>query len=366
MNQYALDLAGITATTTVEGGSVEIRDGRLTGLLIDNAMDLVDHIVPAIPDSLATRYYQKAEENCFAAGLTQVQDCGISEHTADLVEKEQKAGRLKMKIFALLNDDSSYYERWAKKGAYRTDRLTVGGFKLYADGALGSRGACLIHPYSDKPGWHGFMLRGRTYLKKVADRLAATNLQVCTHAIGDSANREVLRIYGEVLKGKNEKRWRIEHAQVVNKNDFGMFAEFDVIPSVQPTHATSDMYWAEDRIGAERITGAYAYQTLLKTRGLMPLGTDFPVEDISPLKTFYAAVTRRDKHGYPKDGFLPEQALTRQQALMGMTIWASYAIFEEKKKGSLEKGKAADFTVLDRDIMMCDETEILGTQVVRT
>ena len=366
VNQVALDMAGITASTTVKGGKVEVRGGRLTGLLLDNAMDLVDNIVPLIPDSLAAFYYGKAQEKCFSLGLTQVQDCGISERTANLVDSEQKEGRLKMKVFALLSDDSSYYERWIEKGVYRTDRLTIGGFKLYADGALGSRGACLLKPYSDKEGWHGFMLRDRRYLENVVRKLADTEFQVCTHAIGDSANREMLHIYGGVLGGKNEKRWRIEHAQVVNEDDFGLFAKYDIIPSVQPTHATSDMYWAEDRLGSERIKGAYAYQKLLKTRGIMPLGTDFPVEDLSPIRTFYAATTRRDDKWFPKEGFYPDQALTREQALKGITIWASYSIFEEKKKGSLEKGKAADFVVLDQDIMMCDEKEILKTQVLTT
>lgn len=366
VNQAALDLAGITGSTSVKGGQIEKRNGRLTGLLIDNAMDLVDNLVPPVPDSLASRYYQAAEKKCFAAGLTQVQDCGVSENTVNLIDREQRAGRLRMKIFALLSDDSTYYDRWIGKGVYRTPKLTVGGFKLYADGALGSRGACLLEPYADKAGWHGFMLRDRGYLERVTKKLAATEFQVCTHAIGDSANREMLHIYGSALGGKNEKRWRIEHAQVVNKNDFALFGKYDIIPSVQPTHATSDMYWAGERLGPERIENAYAYQTLLRSRGIMPLGTDFPVEDISPIKTFYAAVTRRDSKWYPESGFLPEQALTREQALKGMTVWASYAIFEEKKKGSLEKGKAADFVVLDRDIMMVDEREIIQTRVLRT
>lgn len=366
VNQAALNIAKITTTTSVHGGEIVTKNGQLTGLLIDNAMDLVDNIVPLIPDSLATRYYQKAQEVCFGYGLTQVQDCGISEHTGELVDQEQKSGRLKIKLFALLSDDSTYYERWIKKGVYRTEKLTIGGFKLYADGALGSRGACLLHPYSDKKGWHGFMLRDHSYLSRVCEKLVGTEFQVCTHAIGDSANRSMLNIYGKVLKGKNEKRWRIEHAQVVNKNDFELFGKYDVIPSVQPTHATSDMYWAKNRVGEDRIKNAYAYKKLLQVRGIMPLGTDFPVEGISPLRTFYAAVTRRDSSWFPKDGFLPEEALTRDEALKGMTLWASYSIFEEKMKGSLEKNKVADFVILDTDILMCDEKDILKTKVLET
>jgi predicted amidohydrolase YtcJ len=366
VNQVALDLAKVTGSTSVEGGEIIKKDGALTGVLIDNAMDLVDNIVPLLPDSLARAYYQRAQEVCFSYGLTQVQDCGISEHTGELVDQEQRSGRLKIKVFALLSDDSTYYDRWIKKGVYRTDKFTIGGFKLYADGALGSRGACLTSPYTDKPGWFGFMLREHSYLTRVCEKLKDTDFQVCTHAIGDSANRSMLKIYGKALKGKNEKRWRIEHAQVVNENDFGLFAEFDVIPSVQPTHATSDMYWAERRLGPKRIKNAYAYQKLLRARGVMPLGTDFPVEGISPLKTFYAAVTRRDTSWYPENGFLPEEALKRDEALKGMTLWASYSIFEEKKKGSLEKNKVADFVILDNDILMCDEKDILKTRVLAT
>jgi predicted amidohydrolase YtcJ len=366
VNQAALDMAKVTGTTSVMGGEVIKKDGKLTGLLIDNAMDLVDNIVPLLPDSLATKYYQKAQEDCFRYGLTQVQDCGISEHTAELVDQEHKAGKLKMKVFALLSDDSTYYDRWIKKGVYRTDKLTIGGFKLYADGALGSRGACLLRPYSDKKDWYGFMLRDESYLARVCEKLKGTDFQVCTHAIGDSANRNMLNIYGRVLKGKNEKRWRIEHAQVVNENDFDLFAKYDVIPSVQPTHATSDMYWAEKRLGPRRIKNAYAYEKLLKVRGIIALGTDFPVEGISPIKTFYAAVTRRDSAWYPEGGFLPEEALKRDEALKGMTLWASYSIFEEKKKGSLEKNKVADFVILDTDILMCDEKDILKAKVIET
>ncbi len=366
VNQFALNLAKVTGSTQVNGGRVETKDGKPTGLLIDNAMDLVDNLVPLLPDSLAKKYYLKAQEVCFSQGLTQVQDCGVSENTVKLVDEEQKAGRLKMKVYAFLSDDSTYYERWIKKGPYKTDRLTVGGFKLYADGALGSRGACLIHPYNDKPGWTGFMLRQKNYLQWVAEKMAGSDLQLITHAIGDSANREMLRIYGNVLKGKNEKRWRIEHAQVVNENDFHLFGDYDVIPSVQPTHATSDMYWAEDRLGKDRIHNAYAYQKLIQARGLAPLGTDFPVEDISPFKTFYAAVARQDATGFPEGGFESSNALTKEQALAGMTIWASYSVFEERIKGSLEKNKVADFIIIDTDIMLCELKDILKTKVLAT
>ena len=357
-------VAGVTANTVVAGAKVETKNGKLTGVLIDNAMDLVDTKIPQIPDSLARKYFTDMQRLCFAVGLTTVQDCGVGEHTIELIEVEQKAGRLKMKIFALLSDSVQYYDKWIAKGPYKTDRLHVGGFKFYADGALGSRGACLIHDYSDKPGWKGFMLSQPQHFTDIASRLAASKLQMCTHAIGDSGNRQLLSIYAAVLKGKNDRRWRIEHAQLVNEHDFQYFQNYTIVPSVQPTHATSDMYWAEDRVGSERIHNAYAYQRLLQQNGWMPLGTDFPVEDISPLKTFYAAVVRRDAKGFPENGFQKENALTREQAIRGMTIWAAKAAFEEKEKGSLEAGKAADFIVLDKDLMRCKEPEMLAVKVL--
>ncbi len=366
VNQKALDLAGINSTTHLSGGSVEIKNGQLTGILLDNAMDIVDKIVPALPDSLAKQYYVQLQKKCFAVGLTGVHDCGISEHTIQLVDEEQQAGRLKMKIFALLSDSMQYYDRWIKKGPYKTDRLHVGGFKLYADGALGSRGACLLKDYTDQKNWKGFLLSNQNHFIDIAQKLAASSLQMCTHAIGDSGNRAILKIYAAALRGKNDKRWRIEHAQVVDQNDVHFFKDNNIIPSVQPTHATSDMYWAETRIGPNRIKDAYAYQQLLKQSGWLPLGTDFPVEDISPFKTFYAAVVRKDAKGFPANGFQTANALSREQAIRGITIWAAKAAFEEKEKGSLETGKTADFIMLDNDLMKCTNDKILQSKVLFT
>jgi hypothetical protein len=365
-NQKALDLAKITAATTITGGTVELKNGQPTGILIDNAMDIVEAVIPAISDTLAKKYFNEAQRICFELGLTGVQDCGVSEHTIDMVDAEQKAGNLKMKIYAMLSDSAQYYDRWIAKGIYKTPLLHVGGFKLYGDGALGSRGACLLQDYTDKPGWKGFLLSDPKHFAEVAAKLANTKFQMCTHAIGDSGNREILNVYASVLKGKNDKRWRIEHAQVVNENDFNLFGENNIIPSVQPTHATSDMYWAAQRLGNERMEGAYAYKDLLNQNGWMPLGTDFPVEYISPFKTFYAAVARQDAKGFPADGFQMDNALSREETLRGMTIWAAKAAFEEKEKGSLEKGKAADFIMLDTDLMNCETPAILKATVLKT
>jgi predicted amidohydrolase YtcJ len=249
---------------------------------------------------------------------------------------------------------------------------------MYADGALGSRGACLLQPYSDQKDWKGFLLSNPQHLQQIAEKLANTNIQLNTHAIGDSANRVMLKIYAGVLKGKNDKRWRIEHAQVVAPEDLHYFGDYNIIPSVQPTHATSDMYWAGKRLGAGRLKTAYAYKQLLKQNGWIALGTDFPVEDINPMYTFYVAVTRKEPNdqlgekeyralqsGYPK-GFQPENAITRVEALKGMTIWAAKANFEEKEKGSIEPGKYADFVILDADIMKISPSQLPYTKVLKS
>ncbi|MEP7163251.1 MAG: amidohydrolase [Ferruginibacter sp.] len=366
VNQSALDISGINENTVVKGGKIELKNGKPTGILIDNAMHIVERKIPLLSDSLAKKYYSDLQHLCFTVGLTGVHDCGISEHTVEMLDAEQKAGRLKMKIFALLTDSAQYYDRWIARGPYITDKLHIGGFKVYADGALGSRGACMLRDYTDKPGWKGFLLSDTGYFNNVAGRLAASKLQMCTHAIGDSGNRTILKIYAKALKGKNDRRWRIEHAQVVDVSDLHFFADYNIIPSVQPTHATSDMYWVETRVGAQRIKSAYAYKQLLETNYWIALGTDFPVEDISPFKTFYAAVVRKDAKGFPAQGFQMENALTRQEAIRGMTIWAAKAAFEENLKGSLEAGKSADFILLDEDLMNCSPEKILSTKVKAT
>ncbi|HEY1870106.1 MAG TPA: amidohydrolase family protein, partial [Chitinophagaceae bacterium] len=278
----------------------------------------------------------------------------------------QKTGDLKMKVYAMLSDAKDNYDFAFQHGKINNDRLHVCAFKVYADGALGSRGACLLQPYSDKPGWSGFLLSSQQHFDSVAKIIYDHDWQMCTHAIGDSGNRTMLKIYAKYLKGKNDRRWRIEHAQVINENDFKFFGDNNIIPSVQPTHATSDMYWAADRLGPERIKGAYAYKQLLDENGWIPLGTDFPVEDISPLKTFYAAVVRKDAKGWPANGFQMENALTREEALRGMTIWAAKANFEENEKGSLEKGKVADFIILDNDLMKEAPEKLLQVKVLKT
>jgi predicted amidohydrolase YtcJ len=283
-----------------------------------------------------------------------------------LLDSLLQQGRLHLGFNVMLSDNEQHINWLVKNGPYINGRLQVRSVKFYGDGALGSRGACLLHDYSDRPGWKGFMLKDRAYFEKQAALLAGTDIQMCTHAIGDSANREILRIYETVLKGKNDKRWRIEHAQVIDFADFDLFGRNNIVPSVQPTHATSDMYWAGDRLGPRRVKYAYAFRRLLEQNGWLPLGTDFPVENINPLFTFYAAVARKDGSGYPAGGFQPENALSREAALRGMTIWPARAAFEENGKGSLEPGKAADFVVTGEDLVLAPEEKIPAIKILAT
>jgi predicted amidohydrolase YtcJ len=365
-NQNALELAGIKPGQILTGGEIGVSNGKLNGLLIDNAVDLVASKIPEPSKEQLNKALLAAQQNCFAAGLTTVVDCGLDHPMVKVIDELQQQNELKMRLFVMLSDKKANYDYLFKNGAFKTERLNVSSFKVYADGALGSRGACLLKHYSDQPGNSGFLLSKKEHFEEVAQKIADKGFQMCTHAIGDSANREILNIYAKVLKGKNDRRWRIEHAQVLDPGDFKLFGAHSVVPSVQPTHATSDMYWAGERLGAERLKGAYAYQDLLKQNGWLVLGTDFPVENIDPMLTFYAATIRKDSKGWPEKGFQTENALTREQALRGMTIWAAKGNFEEKEKGSLEVGKFADFIILDQDIIKATPADLLKTKVLST
>ena len=362
----ALQQAGITAATRLTGGEVLLFNGKPTGLLIDNAIDLVTKVIPPPSEEEVVSGLLAAQKNCFAGGLTSIVDCGLDYEQVEQLERAYASGELKIRLYVMLSDARKNYDAIFRRGKIKTERLHVRSFKVYADGALGSRGACLLHPYTDQPGHYGFLLSNPAHFDSVAALIYSKGFQMCTHAIGDSGNRTVLNIYAKYLKETNDLRWRIEHAQVVNAADFQLFGRYSIVPSVQPAHATSDMYWAGKRLGAEREKGAYAFKQLLQQNGWMPLGTDFPVEDIDPLKTFRAAVFRQDEKGWPQNGYQPENALSRQEAIRGMTIWAAKAGFEEKEKGSIEPGKWADFTILDKDLLTVDLKGLLQTKVLRT
>ncbi|NQX85215.1 MAG: amidohydrolase [Flavobacteriaceae bacterium] len=363
-NQAALDLGNVTKASTIDGGEVVIENGELTGVLVDNAIGLVLEHWPKFSREDTVKALMAAQDICFDYGLTTVNDAGLSVEAIEIIDSLQQAGDLKMRIYAMASATEENLNHFINKGIIKTERLNVRSFKFYADGALGSRGAMLRAPYEDKPGHLGLLVNSIDILKKTAERIAASDYQMNTHAIGDSANRAVLQTYKTVLSGKPDRRWKIEHAQVISPEDFELFN--DIIPSVQPTHATSDMYWAEDRVGHERIKGAYAYQDLLKAYGKVALGTDFPVEDVNPFYTFYAAVARQDLKQYPEGGYQMENALTREQALKGMTIWAAFSNFEEHEKGSIEAGKFADFIILDHDIMSVNVKALPNVKVNAT
>tara|TARA_R110000868_G_scaffold98253_1_gene270289 strand:- start:2490 stop:4115 length:1626 start_codon:yes stop_codon:yes gene_type:complete len=365
VNSKVLTLAGITKDTKAVGGQIEIKDGVPTGILIDNPMELVFNIIPKPSRKIQIAALLDAEKVMFDYGLTTVNDAGLDPDIINLMDSLQKAKAMKLNVYAMVTANQKNIDLYLKKGIYKTDNLDVRSFKMYGDGALGSRGACLHKGYSDMPKQFGALLSSITQLKSVAQQIANSDFQLNSHAIGDSANTVLLKIYKEALTGKKDRRWKIEHAQVLREQDFDYF-KTGIIPSVQPTHATSDMYWAGDRLGKDRLKNAYAYKKLLNMAGVIALGTDFPVEEVNPMLTFHAAVARKDSKGYPKGGFQMENALTREETLKGMTIWAAYSNFEEKEKGSLEVGKWADFVIFDRDIMKIIDSEILEMKASRT
>ena len=364
-NSKALQLAKIKATTKMDGGEVVLKNGEPSGILIDNPMELVTATFPKSTKEFNIQALKDAEKKCISLGLTTVNDAGLDKEIIQLIDEMQQAGDMDIRIYAMISNTPENLDYYLPKGIQKTDRLHVRAVKVYADGALGSRGAAMRESYSDKENHFGAMITPMAELQSLANKIAAAGYQMNTHAIGDSANVSVLRAYKNALKNIKDARWKVEHAQVVSVENFKDFTN-NIIPSVQPTHATSDMYWAEDRIGENRIKGAYAYKALLNNAGSIVLGTDFPVEKVNPMHTFYASVARKDLKSYPTAGFRKEDALTREETLKGMTIWAAMSNFEENEKGSIEAGKFADFVVLDTNIMKCPENEIPNTKIINT
>ncbi|WP_026260583.1 amidohydrolase [Spirosoma luteum] len=366
VNSKALRLAQVTAGSKLAGGEVMLANNQPTGVLVDNAMQLIKRVIPQPTVADKARMLLNAQKACVALGLTTVSDAGISPDEIKLIDSLHKARKLKIRDYAMISLGEPNMDYFLKRGPFQTERLTVRSFKLYADGALGSRGACLRKPYSDRPETTGFLLLSPAELERVTKLLYASNFQANTHCIGDSANHLMLDLYGKLLKGKNDRRWRIEHAQVVSPEDVWLFGRYSIIPSVQPTHATSDMYWATDRLGPIRVKGAYAFKDLMNQNAMIAFGSDFPVEAVNPLFGFHAAVARQDAKNFPPGGFQMENAVDRKSALLAMTRWAAYACFEDQLRGSIAPGKQADFVILDRDIMFAPANQLRQTKVLQT
>jgi predicted amidohydrolase YtcJ len=355
-NTAAVKRCGLSAPFP-EGQAI-LSGGNPTGVFLERCADKIRDAIPAPTPAETSKLLLQAMNLCHAAGLTGVNDAGIDKVMVLFIDSLQKAGKLNLRIDAMINPSVENMDFFMPGGGYKTDFLRVGSVKIYADGALGSRGACLLQPYSDDLLNHGILVSPASEIRRICQKADKYGFQVNTHAIGDSAVRTVLNVYGEFLKGKNDLRWRIEHAQVVDENDFGYFGRYSIIPSVQATHATSDMAWAGDRLGKSRLKNAYAYHRLMMENGWIANGTDFPIENISPVLTFYAAVARKNLAGKPEAGFMPENALSRLEALKSITIWAAKASFQENRIGSIEVGKFADFTILDSDILNVGEADL--------
>jgi len=366
-NARALSLAKIDTAVRVEGGIIQKDSaGNLTGVLVDNAMTLVENVIPKPSPVEIETYLLQAQKVCFEYGITSVADAGLDKEIIDVMQRLYTENKLSIGIYAMLNPNRENILHFLKNGHFKQDNLNIRSFKIYLDGALGSRGAKLFEPYHDKPETNGLILMPPDSLRKLAKQFYDNDFQVNVHCIGDSANAVALNIFAEILKEKNDRRWRIEHAQVIRKEELPFFAKFNIIPSVQPTHAVSDMVWINDRLGSERAKTAYIYRDLMQQNGWLPLGTDFPVESPAPMGTFHAAFARKDAQNMPEGGFQPENALDRKDALLGMTIWAAKGQFEEDEKGSIETGKRADFIVTDTDLMTVSEKIVRNTVVLQT
>ena len=365
-NSLALKQSKIDLDSKIEGGEILIENKNLTGLLIDNAQSLLSITKPNNEEK--SEALLAAQEKAFEYGLTGIHEAGLPTEDIMLIAELQRKKRLKMPLYVMVSESPIELDYWIKVGPLKTDLLDVRSFKFYSDGSLGSRGALMRESYSDRENHFGLEVRSLDYMKSAAERIANNGWQMNTHSIGDSANRRMLNIYKlfiDILK-KKDLRWRIEHAQVVHPDDRLTFG-LGIIPSVQPSHATSDMSWAMDRIGQERLSYAYAYSSLRKSSGgILPLGTDFPVESMNPLHTMYSAISRKSLNKSSEKSFQIQEALTREQALIGMTRDAAYASFQEKEVGQIKLGMWANFSIFTSDIIRCPEDSIPKLKVSET
>jgi len=360
----AIKAAGITFPG--KSGEALTANGEFSGIFLEGMADKIKNAIPLPTESEKIEYIAVATRLCHQAGLTGVTDAGLNKSEILLLDSLQKSGTLALRIDAWLTPGEENFEYFMSDKPFVTPFLRVGAIKIYADGALGSRGASLLSPYSDDSPNKGLVVSTPEELSAMCKLAYEHGFQINTHAIGDAAVRMVLKTYSKFLKPDNDRRWRVEHAQVVNEIDFPVFAAFNIIPSIQATHATSDMDWAGKRLGKDRIKNAYAYKRLLAQNGWLPNGTDFPIEGIEPLKTFYASVARKNAEGKPNNGFMPENALSRMEALKSITTWAAKASFAEKDRGSIAVGYDADFTILDTDVIETPESNLLKTKVLYT
>ena len=373
VNRQAMDLAGIDRNTPDPEGGLILKgpDGEPTGVLIDNAMLLVSGIIPAPSREEWVRRTEMAVQYANSFGLTGMHDAGVGRDTIEVFEQMARDGNFNLRNYIMVSrveDNLDHYlSRGPQEGLY-DNRIWIRAIKISSDGALGSRGAAMLEAYSDDPDQTGLILVDSSRIHAIARRALESDFQLNVHAIGDRANRMVLDIFESALNENPvaDHRFRIEHAQILSPQDIPRFAELDVIPSMQGSHQTSDMYWAVDRIGPTRALGAYAWRSLLNSGVVIPNGSDAPVESINPLISFRAFFTRQDAEGWPSGGWYPEQATDRQEALYSVTLWPAYAAFMEDLVGSLTAGKLADFVLLDRDIMTIDESQVLDTEVVAT
>jgi predicted amidohydrolase YtcJ len=349
-NDFLLNKAGVTKNTKVPGGKVYVANDKPTGLLVDNAMSLVEGYIPKFTDADIISAILSIQQELFAFGITSVHEAGIAYDQIALLKKLIDNHGFRLNTYAMLMASDENIDFAKKNGIFSYKNLSIRSFKVMADGALGSRGALLKRPYTDDHDHHGLQVSDLKTMRKIALLALDLDYQMNTHCIGDSANAIVLELYRKVNEIKKDHRFRIEHAQIVDPSDFSKFSTYGVLPSVQPTHAVSDQRWVENRIGKNRLKGAYAYATLLKKYGMLAIGTDFPVELTNPFLTIHAAVQRKNAKNEPINGFLTTEALTINETLKGMTIWAAYAAFQEKERGTLEVGKWADFVIFEKPV----------------